>query len=96
MSVWPPMSPETGVAGVRPAASLYAVVRSVWAVAAVPSATCVVPSTVPGGNPLTMLPGLNARSMLTTVGPVLVTSCPARTEKSAAVPRSTGACAARA
>ena len=37
MSVWPPMSPETLVAGVRPAASLYAAVKSDCALAATAS-----------------------------------------------------------
>jgi hypothetical protein len=34
--VWPPRSVDTTLAGVRPAASLYAVVRSAWACLATP------------------------------------------------------------
>jgi hypothetical protein len=78
------------VAG-RPAASLYAVVRSDWACSATASATCWVPLiTVPGGKPVTAVPGLTPRSPETVVGPVLVTAWPANTAKDAAVPRPTG------
>jgi hypothetical protein len=55
--VWPPRSLVTVVAGVRPAASLYAVVRSDWACCAVESATYSVPWTTPGGKPVTEVPG---------------------------------------
>jgi hypothetical protein len=83
--------------GLRPAASLYAVVKSAWAVPATASATCMVPLiTVPGGNPVTALPGLTPRFPLMMLGPVLVTVVPARTPKLPAVPRPTGAVAASA
>ena len=49
--VSPPRSLGTAIGGVRPAASLYAVVRSVWACSATASAACWVPLiTVPGGS----------------------------------------------
>jgi hypothetical protein len=35
--------------------------------------------TVPGGNPVTAVPGLTPRSPLITLGPVFVTVVPART-----------------
>src|SRR5512143_1640185 len=76
---------------VRPAASLYATVRSSWAWAAAGSPRCVVPLTNPGGNPVTAVPGLSPRSPLTVVAPVLVTVEPARTENVVADPRTTGA-----
>jgi hypothetical protein len=97
VSVWPaPMNEPTLLAGLRPAASLYAVVKSDWAPAATPSVTCMVPVTMPGGNPVTALPGLRPRSPLMTVGPVLVTVVAARTPKLPAVPRPTGGFAAPA
>src|ERR1700680_2973712 len=52
----------------------------------------VSPVTVPGGKPVTAVPGLTPRSPVTAVRPVLVTVVPARTAKLAAVPRG-GACA---
>jgi hypothetical protein len=52
----------------------------------------VPPVTVPGGKPVTAVPGLTPRSPVTAVKPVLVTVVPARTAKLAAVPRG-GACA---
>ena len=51
---------------------------------------CCVPTTSPGGNPVTALPGLTPRSPVIEVAPVLVTVEPARTTKSAAAPRTTG------
>jgi hypothetical protein len=75
---------------------LYAVVRSAWACAATLSVTCLLPFTMPGGNPVTEVPGLRPRFPLTTVRPVLVTVVPARTPKLLAVPRPTGAVAATA
>jgi hypothetical protein len=96
-SDWPaPMKPGRLVAGVRPAASLYAVVRSDCAPAATPSVWCTVPLTMPGGNPVIALPGLTPRSPLSRLVPVLVTVLPARTAKLLAVPRFTGATAAPA
>ena len=72
-------------------------VRSDWAPFATPSALCMVPlDTMPGGNPVTAVPGLTPRSPLIALGPVFVTVCPARTAKLAAVPRPTGAAAAPA
>jgi hypothetical protein len=91
-----PMKLPILAAGVRPAASLYAVVKSDWAPAATPSVWCTVPFTMPGGNPVIALPGLTPRSPLRTLGPVLVTVLPASTAKLLAVPRPTGATAAPA
>jgi hypothetical protein len=85
--VRPPRSPETLDVEGAPAAALYAVVRSVWACRATASATCWAPFTVPGGNPVTALPGLRPRSPVITLGPVLVTVVPARTAKLSSVPR---------
>jgi hypothetical protein len=97
-SAGPPLPIMDGMlaVGLRPAASLYAVVRSSWACAAGASALCMTPFTMPGGNPVTAVPGLTPRSPLMTLGPVLVTVCPARTAKLPAVPRPTGAVAATA
>jgi len=90
-------SPDSVVTGLRPAASLYAITRSLWAWAATASASWNTPLiTVPGGNPVTELPGLTPRSPLIVLGPVLDTVEPASTAKLAAVPSPTGAWAARA
>src|SRR3569623_217221 len=92
VSVIPPRLPATGVAHrVRPAASLYAVVRSDSAVAAVGSPACWVPTSVPGGKPVTAVLGLTPRSPVTEVGPVFVTVEPASTAKFPAVPIATAA-----
>jgi hypothetical protein len=92
--VCPPSSTPTAVDG-RPAALLYAIVRSAWACAATASAECWVPSlTRPGGNPVIAVPGLTPRSPAMFDGPVLVTVEPASTAKLAAVPSGTGAVAA--
>ena len=64
----------------RPAALLYAAVRSVCAWAAAESPACVVPPTVPGGKPRIELLGLEPRSPLRLVAPVLMTPVPASTE----------------
>jgi hypothetical protein len=97
-SAGPPLPIMDGMlaVGLRPAASLYAVVRSSWACAATASALCVAPVTMPGGNPVTAVPGLTPRSPVMTLGPVLVTVVPARTPKLPAVPRPTGPVAATA
>src|ERR1051325_8065766 len=76
---------------VRPAASLYAVVKSSCAWAAAASARCIVPLTVPGGNPVTAVPGLNPRSPFTVEAPVLVTVEAARPASVLAHPRTIGA-----
>ena len=92
-----PMEAGTLAVGLRPAASLYAVVRSACACAATALAACTVPLiTVPGGNPVTAVPGFTPRFPLMMLGPVLVTVWPARTAKLPAVPRPTGAVAATA
>ncbi len=39
---------------------------------------CFVPFNIPGGNPPTEEPGLNARSPVITVAPVLLIAAPAR------------------
>jgi hypothetical protein len=75
---------------------LYAVVKSAWACPATASFMCLVPFTMPGGNPVTEVPGLRPRFPLMTVPRVLVTVVPARTPKLPAVPRPTGAVAATA
>jgi hypothetical protein len=96
-SDWPaPMKPPRLAAGVRPAASLYAVVKSDCAPDATPSVWCTVPLTMPGGKPVIAVPGLRPRSPLSRLGPVLVTVLPASTAKLPAVPRPTGATAAPA
>src|SRR5437867_1257994 len=90
--VCPPRFPATVIAPtVRPAASLYAVVKSSCAWAAAGSPAWIVPLTVPGGNPVTAVPGLSPRSPLTVVAPVLVTVEAARTANEPAAPRATGA-----
>ena len=69
-SVWPaPMKLGTFAVGLRPAASLYAVVKSDWAFPATPSARWMVPPvTMPGGNPVTAVPGLTPRFPLIRLG----------------------------
>ena len=92
-SVWPaPMKAGTLAVRARPAASLYAVVRSDLACAATASALCMVPlMTRPGGNPVTAAAGLTPRSPLIMLLPVLVTlGVPASTAKLPAVPSPTG------
>src|ERR1041385_826024 len=74
--------------GVRPAASLYAMVKSACAWAAAPSAIWIVPLTV--GDPVTAVPGLSPRSPLIVVGPVLVIVEAAKTAYVLADPRPTG------
>jgi hypothetical protein len=89
--VSPPRS-EMGVktlVGVRPAASLYAVVKACCAWAAAASAIWIVPLTV--GDPVTEAPGLSPRSPLIVVVGMLVTVEAARTANVLADPRATGA-----
>src|SRR5213075_443071 len=87
---WPPRFPATVIAPtVRPAASLYAVVKSSCAWAAAESATCIVPMTV--GDPVTDVPGLSPRSPVTVVAPVLVIVEAPRTANVMVDPRATGA-----
>src|SRR6185312_6200181 len=91
--VSPPRSGGTASAGVRPAASLYAVVRSACACAATASAEWMVPLlTTPGGKPVTAVPGLTPRSPEIIEGPVFVIVVPASTANEVAVPNPTGAC----
>ena len=68
-------------------AAFIAVLKSVWAIAALESAVCSTPFTIPGGNPVTAIPGLSPRSPVITVRPVLVTVAPDRAAKLAAEPR---------
>src|ERR1035441_2757859 len=90
-SVSPPRSPALIAGTVRPAASRYAAVRSLWAKAAGPSATCSAPpTTIAGGNPVMALPGLTPTLPLTTEGPVLVTVEAPNMVKVPADPRVTG------
>src|ERR1017187_10325372 len=89
--VSPPRSPAVIAGTVRPAASRYAAVRSLWAKAAGPSATCSAPPTkIAGGNPVMALPGLTPTFPLTTEGPVLVTVEAPNMVKVPADPRVTG------
>jgi hypothetical protein len=89
--VSPPRSPDTEAGKVRPAALLYAAVKSTWAKPAGPSAACIAPPmTCPGGNPVTAVPGLTPRSPFSVVGPVLVAVEAAKTVKLPAEPRGTG------
>ena len=93
-SVRPPRSLlASKVAGVRPAASVYAVVRSAWACAATASPSCSEPL-ITTGEPVTAVPGLTPRSPEMRDGPVFVTVVPANTAKEAAVPNPTDDCAA--
>jgi hypothetical protein len=74
VSVRPPMFPATVPAQLeRPEAFAYAEVRSAWAVAEAELLRFSVPEKVPGGNPVTLVPGLSPRSPVTAVAPVLVT-----------------------
>ena len=84
----PPRSPEIVVPQARPASVLYAVVVSFCAFSATASPKCVVPVTVPGGNPVTELApfGEMPRSPVTTVGPVFVTADAPSTANGVAVP----------
>lgn len=86
-------SARPDVVGVRLAAALNAVVRSLCACAATASATCAVPVKVPFGGalkPVIEVPGLTPMSPLITDGPVFVTVLAPRTPKVAAAPRSIG------
>src|SRR2546429_9172952 len=86
--VCPPRFPATVIAPtVRAAALLYAVVKASCAWAAAGSPAWIVPLTVPGGNPVTAVPGLSPRSQLTGVAPVLVTGAPAWHVNVLAAPR---------
>src|SRR6266571_3868358 len=89
MRVSPPRFPDAAAPPGRPAALLYAMVKSPWAWAAVGSPRCAVPFTV--GDPVTVVPGLTPRFPLTVVAPLLVTVVAARTANLAADPRGTGA-----
>jgi hypothetical protein len=98
VSVVPPswVGPANVVVGARPAASLYAIVKSDLAPHATASSSWIVPLTTPGGNPVMERVGHVPRSPFMTVGPVLVTPAPASTAKLPAVPNPTGASAAPA
>jgi hypothetical protein len=85
--VCPPRSVDTVAVLVSPAATTYALVRSLLACTATGSSTNEVPMTV--GEPVTELPGLRPRSPVMTEVPVLVTVVPAKTAKGAAVARFT-------
>ena len=71
-------------------------VTSLCACKATASAAWIVAggTTIPGGKPVTALPGLTPRSPVTMVGPVLVTVEPPKTAKLVATP-SPGAVASR-
>jgi hypothetical protein len=85
-----PVRSPTVASGGLPAASLYAITRSDFAWTATASVTCCVPTTIPGGKPVTEDPGKSPRSPVITEGPVLVTVWPANIAKDAVVPRLTG------
>src|SRR5665648_1257490 len=80
--------------GVRFAASRYAVVRADWASAESVRGRWLPGVTVPGGKPVTEVPGLTPRSPEMIEGPVLVTVVPASTAKDVAVPNPTDGSAA--
>src|SRR5450756_3181039 len=82
------------VTGVLPAASLYAVTRSLLAWSATASAKCTAPFTVTLVRPVNAVPGCSPTSPLIVVGPVLVILSPARTAQLEVVPRFTGGWAA--
>src|ERR1017187_8965236 len=73
--------------GVMFAKTLYAVRASACAHIASASPACIVPFTIPGGNPVIERPGQTPKSPLMTLGPVLVTVEAPRTPKLAAVPK---------
>jgi hypothetical protein len=85
--VLPPRSPVRVDVQGCPAAVVEAVTRSDLAWTATASSTCVAPSTLPGGNPVTELPGASPRSPVITLGPVFVIVLPPRTAKLVSVPR---------
>lgn len=86
----PRVPPATTMTGMRPAASSYARPRSALACSAMASAAWIVPVMIPGGNPVTEVPGWTPKSpVMAVVAPVLVTSVPAKTAKDAAVRRLT-------
>ena len=89
----PPRFPDTVTAPTeRPAASLKAAVRSVWAEPAAEDAPVkAAPVTLPGGNPVTEVPVLTPRFPPTVLAPVLVTDVPAKIAKFAADPNAIGA-----
>src|SRR5665648_417355 len=80
--------------GVRFAASSYAVVRANWASAESVTVRWLPWVTVPGGKPVTEVPGLTPRSPEMIELPVLVTVVPASTAKDVAFPNSTDGWAA--
>jgi hypothetical protein len=86
--VSPPRSwPVKSKSLASPARVLYAVVASVCALFACASAECIAPDiTIPGGKPVTAVPGETPTSPVMTLGPVLVTVVPARTAKLSALP----------
>jgi len=57
------------------------------------SATCCVPITEPGGKPVTEVPGLNPKSPVIVVAPVLVIVVLAKTAKLSALKRFTAVAA---
>src|SRR5580765_3276382 len=84
----PPRFPASVIAPtVRAAASLYAAVRSSCACADAGLAMYFVPASMPGGKPVTEVPGLRPRLPLMADAPVLVTVAAANTAYDAAAPR---------
>src|SRR6202011_1538016 len=66
--------------------SLYAVTREFLAPSATASVLCWLVA-LPGGNPVTAVPGLNPRAPWMTVEPAFVIVLPARTAELVAVPK---------
>src|SRR6185369_10096529 len=70
-----------------PSAWVYAVARSSCARIAAASFACRVPLRLPGGNPVTAVPGLTPKSPVTSVLPVLMTVVLPSTANDPAAPR---------
>ena len=85
----PVRSPTIGWVGPSPAATLYAVVRSVCAPCVTASPAWLVPFTTIEPVPVIVVVGNVPKSPLSVVGPVLAMAAPARTTKLSAVPSGT-------
>ena len=73
-----------------------AAVKAVWATPPSMSAICGIPTYIPGGKPVSEVPGDIPMSPVTSVGPVLVTETPARMANDCSEPRSKGKMVTRA
>jgi hypothetical protein len=93
MRVRPPRSwPVRSKPHAIPAKLVCAARASIRACVETPVLISTVPRTIPGGNPVTAVPGLSPRSPVTILEPVLVIVEPPRTAKLCAVPRLACAC----